>query len=246
MTGWHEAAVALHGFIQLGGWVVALLLALSVLAGAVVLAKLWQFRRAGVGRQAGLRGALSLWEAGQRGEALRTAQAMRGPLAPVAARAMAVLRSGSGSGSGDGVGARALRERLHAEAEEAMAGLESGLRLLDAVTQIAPLLGLFGTVLGMIDAFQSMQGAGASVDPSVLAGGIWVALLTTAVGLAVAMPVSVLLTWFESLVARERRLAEVLVEVVCGPALLVRQGPAATPAANPHVVQAPAATVAHG
>ena len=61
-------------------------------------------------------------------------------------------------------------------------GLEGGFRLLDTIGQTAPLLGLFGTVLGMIDAFQALQEAGQAVDPSLLAGGIWVALLTTAAG----------------------------------------------------------------
>ena len=56
-------------------------------------------------------------------------------------------------------------------------------------------MGLFGTVLGMIDAFRALQAAGDAVDPSVLAGGIWVALLTTAAGLGVAMPTSLALTF---------------------------------------------------
>ena len=77
-------------------------------------------------------------------------------------------------------------KRLQAEAEVRFARLEGGFRLLDSVAQLAPLLGLFGTVLGMIEAFQSLQDAGSQVDPSLLAGGIWVALLTTAVGLALA------------------------------------------------------------
>lgn len=74
----------------------------------------------------------------------------------------------------------------------------SGLRALDLIVQLAPLIGLFGTVLGMIDAFQALQAAGSNVDPTVLAGGIWVALLTTAVGLGVAMPTNVALTYLES------------------------------------------------
>lgn len=60
----------------------------------------------------------------------------------------------------------------------------------------------------MIEAFQSLQAAGSQVDPSLLAGGIWVALLTTAVGLGVAMPTSVVLSWLESRMASERVLAE--------------------------------------
>ena len=104
------------------------------------------------------------------------------------------------------------------------ARLERGFRLLDSVAQLAPLLGLFGTVLGMISAFQALQEAGSQVDPSILAGGIWVALLTTAVGLAVAMPTSLLLTWFESRVARESELLERALTIVLNPAPLVRPG----------------------
>jgi len=91
------------------------------------------------------------------------------------------------------------------------------LRLLDSVAQLAPLLGLFGTVLGMIEAFQSLQQAGSQVDPSLLAGGIWVALLTTAVGLAVAMPTSLVLSWFESRMDNERVTAERAIATVLHP-----------------------------
>ncbi|HSF64460.1 MAG TPA: MotA/TolQ/ExbB proton channel family protein [Paracoccaceae bacterium] len=105
-----------------------------------------------------------------------------------------------------------------AEADAHAARAETGLRFLDALTQVAPLLGLFGTVLGMIEAFQTLQAGGATVDPAQLAGGIWVALLTTAMGLGVAMPVSLFLTWAESGIAREAQAAALMAEVLCGPA----------------------------
>jgi biopolymer transport protein ExbB len=114
-----------------------------------------------------------------------------------------------------------LDGRLDAEAGLALARLERGFRLLDTIAQLAPLLGLFGTVLGMIEAFQSLQEAGSSVDPSLLAGGIWVALLTTAVGLAVAMPTSMILTWLESRTARERVFADKALRTVLVPGLAV-------------------------
>ncbi len=72
------------------------------------------------------------------------------------------------------------------------------------MAQLAPLLGLFGTVLGMIDAFQAMQAAGGTVEASGLAGGIWKALLTTAAGLAVAMPVITVLQAFERVIDAQR------------------------------------------
>ena len=108
-------------------------------------------------------------------------------------------------------------ERLLAEAETRFAKLERGLRFLDNVAQLAPLLGLFGTVLGMIEAFQSLQDAGAQVDPSILAGGIWVALLTTAVGLVVAMPAALILAWFEGRMHNERVTADRLLLTVLHP-----------------------------
>lgn len=53
---------------------------------------------------------------------------------------------------------------------------------------ISPLMGLLGTVIGMISSFSKLSSAGTHVDPTILAGGIWEALLTTAGGLAVAIP----------------------------------------------------------
>ena len=58
-----------------------------------------------------------------------------------------------------------------------------------------------------------------AVDPSLLAGGIWVALLTTAMGLGVAMPVSLFLSWAESRLARESQAAALMVETLCSPAI---------------------------
>ena len=78
-------------------------------------------------------------------------------------------------------------------------------------------MGLFGTVLGMIDAFRALQNAGTSVDPSLLAGGIWVALLTTAAGLAVAMPTSLILNWFEARMRRDRVFANRALRVIFAP-----------------------------
>ena len=77
--------------------------------------------------------------------------------------------------------------------------MESGLWLLELIATISPLLGLFGTVLGMVDAFYMLQESGSNADPSNLSGGIWQALLTTAAGLIVAIPALVSLKCFERL-----------------------------------------------
>ena len=68
---------------------------------------------------------------------------------------------------------------------------------LEIISQVSPLIGLLGTVVGMIDSFNELELGGSLVDPSVLAGGIWTALLTTAMGLLVAIPSLVSHYFFE-------------------------------------------------
>ena len=195
----------LNGLFALGGPVIAVLLVMSVLTLSVALYKFWQFSVSGVGRHKILADALALWDAGDQSAARERLLSSRSYLAPLIGKAMTVY---------DKPG---VDDRLDAEVGQALSVLERGFRLLDTVAQIAPLLGLFGTVLGMIEAFRSLQEAGSTVDPSLLAGGIWVALLTTAVGLAVAIPTSMVLAWFESRTARERVFADKALRIVLVP-----------------------------
>ncbi len=197
---------SLRQIAALGGPVVVILLIISVVTLAAVLYKLWQFSVAGVGRHKALQNAVLAWDQGDRPAAVAALKRSKSYLVPVVEMAFA-------SGPEDG-------KRLQAEAEVRFARLEGGFRLLDSVAQLAPLLGLFGTVLGMIEAFQSLQDAGSQVDPSLLAGGIWVALLTTAVGLAVAMPTAMVLSWFEGRMDAERVTAERAIASILHP-----QGP---------------------
>lgn len=85
-------------------------------------------------------------------------------------------------------GGQAWMEELERYARERLEELRAGLRFLELTAAVAPLIGLLGTVFGMIAAFQALEGAGSRVDPAVLSGGIWEALLTTAAGLVVAIP----------------------------------------------------------
>ncbi|GAB1381448.1 MotA/TolQ/ExbB proton channel family protein [Pararhodobacter aggregans] len=194
---------ALRKLADLGGPVVMILIALSVVALALVLAKLGQFLRLGVGRHGALQQALAAWDRGEAERAMQAAAAAPSHLASLAVAALSAAHNPAQD---------AVRARLTGLAAARLARLSAGLRLLDSVAQVAPLLGLFGTVLGMIEAFQGLQSAGAAVDPSALAGGIWVALLTTAVGLAVAMPASLILSWFDARIAREALMAERIID----------------------------------
>ena len=82
-----------------------------------------------------------------------------------------------------------------------MAGLEKGLVWLATVANVAPLLGFLGTVIGMILAFQAIEMAG-EVEATLVAGGIKVALITTASGLAVAIPMNIAHNYFVTQVDR--------------------------------------------
>ena len=73
--------------------------------------------------------------------------------------------------------------------------LERGLVILATIANVAPLMGFLGTVSGMILAFAAIEAAG-NVDPTLVAGGIKVALLTTAAGLVIAVPVNIAYNFF--------------------------------------------------
>ncbi|MDD5487807.1 MAG: MotA/TolQ/ExbB proton channel family protein [Candidatus Omnitrophica bacterium] len=81
-------------------------------------------------------------------------------------------------------------------------GIGRRVRLLGIIAHVSPLLGLLGTVTGMIRAFREIQGLGGQVDASVLAGGIWEALITTATGLAIAIPAMLAYHYFEGEIER--------------------------------------------
>ena len=89
-----------------------------------------------------------------------------------------------------------LRRAGSRELEES----EKRLKTLSVISNIATLLGLLGTVTGMIQTFIQIEASGGSADVTVLAGGIWEALLTTAAGLSVAIPAIVFYHYFEGIV----------------------------------------------
>jgi biopolymer transport protein ExbB len=81
-----------------------------------------------------------------------------------------------------------LESVLVSATDEEVRKLSAYSQLMATIGNIAPLLGLLGTVIGLIKAFMVIQEMGGKVNASVLAGGIWEAMLTTALGLGVALP----------------------------------------------------------
>lgn len=163
-----------------GGVVVAVLVFLSVIVLAVFLRKLMQFSR------------LRVW--GRNAE-----KAL--PVTAVLQRGREVLRLAPDRED-------LCREDMESAARQQIDRLESGLGVMAAIAVLSPLLGLLGTVMGMIEAFQRLEGAGSRVDPAILSGGIWEALLTTAAGLIVAIPATALHAWLKSVVKRTTRMME--------------------------------------
>jgi biopolymer transport protein ExbB len=185
-------------FLENGGPSIWAIAGLSVITVALILWKTYRLVLLGAwsgGRR--VRRAVALWSKGHEQDAVVLLAKRKTIRAALARAAMAARQDPSL----DDVAAQAETQRV---AREQLARAQAGLRPLELIATIAPLLGLLGTVLGMIAAFQALQDAGSRADPADLAGGIWEALLTTAAGMAVAIPASVSLTWFESIIARLR------------------------------------------
>lgn len=178
--------------VQTGGPVVVILLTMSILATAVVLLKFWQFYRSGaVQRKIGRQG-IELLKEGKTKEALFLVREAKSPVPQALARAIRGIERGLPEDK--------VREEVLRFGGNVLEELRSGFRILEVIATLAPLLGLLGTVIGMIEAFRELELAGNQVNPALLSGGIWKALLTTAVGLSVAIPVVAVLNWLERIV----------------------------------------------
>ena len=197
MTSDSSAVFDLAGLVdllRLGGPVVAVLVAMSVIALAIVLLKCWQYASARAGKRRFIKPALDQWHSGDRQGAIATLADERNPIADTLAVAMRGINAGAN--------VSVVREEAARVGARHLSQMRSYFRPLEVISSLAPLLGLLGTVMGMITAFQQLANAGSQVDPSVLSNGIWEALLTTAVGLVVAIPAVVALNWCERVVER--------------------------------------------
>ncbi|TDO95829.1 MotA/TolQ/ExbB proton channel family protein [Marinomonas balearica] len=181
-------------FLVVGGPVVWILLGFSVVALTIVMAKLIQFAGLKAESTKSADKAIDAWRKDNIDLVIKSLHTQR-PIDGVVSFAIRALKSGS-------MDLATIREETERLALKQLHMLRSFLRPLEVIASLSPLLGLLGTVLGMIAAFQKMEGAGSQVDPSVLSGGIWQALLTTAVGIAVAVPVMTLHAWLERKVER--------------------------------------------
>ncbi len=156
-------------------WVIV---ATSAVAVAVFFERLLQYHREQINSTAFLNGVRNVLRRENVVEALAICEATPGPVARLVKVAIANRERGR----------EAVREALEDAGAWEVPRLEQKLNLLATIAQIAPLLGLLGTVLGFMDVFRAIQSAGLSANISQLSVGIWQALISTAAGLGVAIP----------------------------------------------------------
>lgn len=191
---------AMGTIMQQGGWVMWPLLALSVLALAIICERAMFYaclRFPSVKQGKALNAALA-------GRDLSALDAVLPVSHPVFGSYFGELRRIRRDSGGDAV---QNQEALDIFAQEIAGRLDSRLPLLGVIVRAAPLLGLLGTVLGMIKTFSRLAATRGGVDLMVLADGIWQALLTTAAGLIIAIPVLLVQYWFLS---RKKRVIDAL------------------------------------
>lgn len=169
--------MSMSAMMAAGGPIVLLLLVLSAVSLALIVAKAVQIVGVARGRSTRLEAARAWAESGG-SAAVSDAGAFAGPVGRVFEAAV----------SDPAAPASTRHARAERVARGELAGLRSTLRLLEVIAVVSPLLGLLGTVTGLIEAFQALEQAGGGANASVLSGGIWQALLTTAMGLIVAIP----------------------------------------------------------
>ena len=195
-----------------GGPIIAVLVVLTLISWGLIIAKsvqLWSCRSGAALRSE----AFAAWKSGDKHGAAKLVAVGKSPADRIITYAMNALSKGFKG------------ERLEAElvrrGNEELARMNNLIRVLELIAMISPLLGLLGTVLGMIESFQQLESAEGAANASVLAGGIWQALLTTAVGLVVAIPAAV----GASLLSGRIESSAQMIESAVGELLLINENP---------------------
>ncbi|BFI95761.1 MAG: MotA/TolQ/ExbB proton channel family protein [Rhodanobacter sp.] len=176
--------------LMAGGWAMLPILVCSLVALAIVLERCWTLRRHAV-LPPGLGEEVRQWaRAGQLDPHHLEALSEGSPLGELLASALAVR----------GQSRDIIKERIEDTGRHVVHRMERYLNTLGTIALIGPLLGLFGTVIGLIRMFMQVM-AGGIGDPAKMAGGIGEALICTAAGLTVAIPAYVLHRWLRSRIA---------------------------------------------
>ena len=203
------------GFLLDGGWMMLPLAVCSVVCLAILIDRARAFRVAGTGHDTLRKQVRSCLEGGRLDEALRHCTESDGPVAATLLAGLQRFRRMQNKGKRPEEIEITVSKTMEDYAPKALQGLEKRLNLLVLIASISPLLGMTGTVTGMIRSFDVMASS-AGLEPGAVAGGIAEALITTAAGLLIAIPAVVAYNVFS------RRVEDYTVAIEAGIADLVQ------------------------
>ena len=173
-----EEKIGLFQMMQRGGPLMVVLFVCSVVAFGVFIERLFYYKRSRMNVSEFLSGVLALVRRQSYAEAISRCEEGHGPIVSVVRTAIYKRH----------LPPNELREVVREIAQLEIPNLEANVSQLGTIGYVAPLLGLFGTVLGMIDAFVQINRTSGTASVGELSQGIYLALITTAAGLAVAVP----------------------------------------------------------
>lgn len=173
-----------------GGWVMVPLFLCSVVAVAVTFERLFYFFSSRTDAEELLDNVKLALEQGNPLEAMQIVKKRRGPVAAVLAAGIAHYNRPFDE----------IEEHMETAAQQEVFKLERRLPILESIVGIAPLLGLLGTVLGIIDSFNVLAAMQGISQPAALSSGVAEALITTAAGLMIAIPTMAVYYFLSSLV----------------------------------------------
>lgn len=180
-----------------GGWVMYLIMLLSVYAVGIILFKAQQFYSSGMFNTHFIDRVMMHVKRGELTDASHLLAREKGPVARIMRVAIDCILNRD-------MTMKSRESEISRVGASEIRYLESHMRGLEMAATVAPLIGLMGTVIGMIESFSKLSEAGSRVDPSMLAGGIWEALVATVGGLAVAIPSLAAYYLLDSLIERAR------------------------------------------
>lgn len=192
--------------LSMGGPVMGVLLAISVLGLGTALYTLVISLLQAPRLNRRIRAGVDQWCDGEDDAARRSLSGQRNPLAGLLAFVMHRRSQGETESS--------LRDEVARRAQRLLLPFESPLKILEVIAALAPLIGLLGTVMGMMTAFEAMANTQGQADPAELSGGIYEALSTTATGLAIAIPFAAIAAWMEFRMRRmQQQINDLLVRI---------------------------------
>jgi len=202
--------MALKELLARGGYVMYPIGICSIVALWAFIERFWQFRRASIDAGEFTAGMRNLIRNKRITESITLCKETPGPVAAVLHSALLC----------HGQARAAILEAIQRTAQFELPRLEHNLPVLATVARVAPLLGLLGTVTGLISAFQVIEKQAPFIQPASVAKGIWEALITTAFGLVVAIPCQIAYDYLTSRVrsfaADMDRSAADIVDLVAG------------------------------